>query len=338
MNLHTYLKKFKKLNVNHAEKNKKGSVAPHKPILLLSVIKLIEDGVIRSPRIYLTPELISTFKNYWEQLANSKYHREIALPFFYLKSDDFWKLVPKLGQQEALMTAKGIKTIGQLNARVSHAEIDEPLFQLLQGADERGELRQVLLDTYLDYNKSNFSEAINYYQYIQAIEDIMVQEDFEAYYTRLQQIRTRVKQGSPAREQAEEEEFIRSAQFPSVILRLYNYACCVSRLQVTMSARVKRKVSMVEGCHIEPFHVNGNNSVNNGISFTYTIHKAFDKGLIAISDDYKVIVNKNFQEDTSSPYNLSQFDNQPILLPNNPQYYPSRTALKEHRSKFGFWG
>ncbi|EAY30986.1 HNH endonuclease [Microscilla marina] len=322
--------------MNHAEKNKKGSVAPHKPILLLSMIRLIEDRVITSQRIYLTPELLSTFKEYWELLANPKYHREISLPFFYLKSDGFWKLIPNLGHEEFFASKKTIKTFHQLTTKVAYAELDEALFQFLQNKQHRQDFCQILLDTYLAYSKNKFTEQLNYKQYIQEVGKNIVEEDFETYYTRLNQVKTRLKAGSKAREQVDEEEFIRTAKFSEFILEIYNYSCCVSQLNIQVNPKVKRKISMVEGCHIEPFHIHGNNSVNNGIPLTYTIHKAFDKGLIAIDDQYRVIVGNNFKENKTSPYHLHQFHKQEILLPQNPKYYPSLKALHAHRVKFGF--
>lgn len=37
--------------------------APHKPILLLSIIDAIERGFIRNKRIYITAELMALFKS-----------------------------------------------------------------------------------------------------------------------------------------------------------------------------------------------------------------------------------------------------------------------------------
>jgi putative restriction endonuclease len=55
-----YSKLFTRLRVDRAH-----GVAPHKPILVLSVIELIAHSKIKQNQIYLTPELISTFLKYW---------------------------------------------------------------------------------------------------------------------------------------------------------------------------------------------------------------------------------------------------------------------------------
>jgi len=51
-----YSRLFTKLRVDRAH-----GVAPHKPILVLSVIELIAQDKIKQNRIFLSPELISTF-------------------------------------------------------------------------------------------------------------------------------------------------------------------------------------------------------------------------------------------------------------------------------------
>jgi putative restriction endonuclease len=53
-----YAKKFAKLNVNRHQEQ---GAAPHKPVLLISVIELIEQGKIWLHQVPLSPELISTF-------------------------------------------------------------------------------------------------------------------------------------------------------------------------------------------------------------------------------------------------------------------------------------
>jgi putative restriction endonuclease len=44
------------------------------------------------------------------------------------------------------------------------------------------------------------------------------------------------------------------------------------------------------------------------------MHRAFDLGLIAIDDDYRVMVSNNFMENFSH-YSIKQYDRKEILLP-----------------------
>ena len=57
--LQSYIKQFKSLKRGYSKGLGK---APHKPILLISIIQLIRKKEITSNRIYITPELIFSFK------------------------------------------------------------------------------------------------------------------------------------------------------------------------------------------------------------------------------------------------------------------------------------
>ena len=91
-NIHFYSKAFSRLRVNRSK-----GLAPHKPILLLSVIGLIGQGKIKQNQIPLSPELIASFLEYWSQLETEAYRPDIALPFFHMKSEGFWHLRAKPG-------------------------------------------------------------------------------------------------------------------------------------------------------------------------------------------------------------------------------------------------
>jgi putative restriction endonuclease len=44
-------------------------IAPHKPILLLAVLKAFDEGLIIENRIEPSPELINLFNGYWATLT-----------------------------------------------------------------------------------------------------------------------------------------------------------------------------------------------------------------------------------------------------------------------------
>jgi len=77
-----YAKKFANLRVD-----KTRGAAPHKPILLLTVLDLFEKGLITRNEIYLSPELTANFLKFWHCFVDSDHHSNIALPFFHLTGD-----------------------------------------------------------------------------------------------------------------------------------------------------------------------------------------------------------------------------------------------------------
>ena len=63
--------------------------APHKPILLLSVMELIAKEEITTNRIFITGELILAFKNNWKKLVDTAHIANFSLPFFPFKVRTF---------------------------------------------------------------------------------------------------------------------------------------------------------------------------------------------------------------------------------------------------------
>ena len=108
--------------------NKTLGKAPHKPVLLLSIIQLIHKGEIQSNRIYITGELIIAFRSNWNKLVTTNHIPNFSLPFFHLSSEPFWRLVYINGLFDK---NEKISSLGKLKNRIAFAEIDKDLFELL---------------------------------------------------------------------------------------------------------------------------------------------------------------------------------------------------------------
>jgi hypothetical protein len=73
---------------------------PHKPALLLSIIDLLDRGVITRNEVPLSDELVATFKRYFAVVRKHNDQPTIQNPFFHLCGDKFWRLVPATGERE----------------------------------------------------------------------------------------------------------------------------------------------------------------------------------------------------------------------------------------------
>ena len=73
---------------------------PHKPALLLSIIDLLDHGVITGNEVLLSDELVATFKRYFAVVHRENDQPTIQNPFFHLCGDKFWQLVPATGERE----------------------------------------------------------------------------------------------------------------------------------------------------------------------------------------------------------------------------------------------
>ena len=149
---YTYL--FEHLTVNKM----RGQVAPHKPILLLAIMDLVECEMIMLPRIELREALIAAFKWNWVRLVQKDIHFNpvIGTPFYHMSGEPFWKLVPKDPSY-----APNTSNITTLREHYEYAEIDSELFVLMLDADARQRLRKVLIETYLTNHNSTANENLS---------------------------------------------------------------------------------------------------------------------------------------------------------------------------------
>ncbi|EKV02179.1 hypothetical protein Lepto7375DRAFT_4399 [Leptolyngbya sp. PCC 7375] len=135
-----YGKKFQKIRVDRAH-----GVAPHKPILLLSVIEHIQKHRIQENKIFLQPQLIQTFLKYWVYLGSNTHNPDISKPFFFMKSGKFWHLWPNRQFESVLSSKVRLKTFAEVKRVIKYAYLDEDLFELLQQPVPRENLLRVLV-------------------------------------------------------------------------------------------------------------------------------------------------------------------------------------------------
>lgn len=139
MSLLDYASKFSSLRMNVRRRRSAGNggngggdgKSPHKVVLLLSVIELIESGEIAENRIDFDQKLRDTFTKHFNQLATEDDRNNPHLPFFHLRSSGFWHHQIKPGRREAysaLTTASGPSAI---NDNIVYAYLDDELFELL---------------------------------------------------------------------------------------------------------------------------------------------------------------------------------------------------------------
>ena len=130
-----------------------GQRAPHKAIMLLSVIDLIETGVITSNRIFYSRELDSQFRHNWIRYVAylDGHSARSSTPFFHLSYEPFWSLVlnPDCGRTEKdLADARIYMNPDKMNEAIEFAEIDQDLFEILQDSVVRARLRVLLISCY----------------------------------------------------------------------------------------------------------------------------------------------------------------------------------------------
>lgn len=319
--LQTYISKITNLRRDRAH----GSPALHQPLLLLTVIELIEHGYILDNKIFLTPELQQTFKKYCLAVKNDPLN--IAMPFFHLKNskpddDPFWHLQPNVGAEAELRNRGKVNSMSWLHKVVAYACLDAPLFLLLTEPQDRECIRQVLIDAYLSEVKpeiTNFIEA----------QQKMREQEIEVYSeSLLENTKHPFSLYNPDKKMVsiQREMPVRSAGFRQAIMQIYEYTCAVCRLRMCIDGK-----SITDAAHILPFHQFHNDDVRNGISLCKSHHWAFDAGLISLNDDYQIIISRAIPHQESTESVLSVFSHKPIFRPKHVQQYPAKEALVWHR-------
>ena len=301
---------------SHLRRNNENGGAPHKPILLLSVLRLYQSGDLRASDIEPSPLLYHTFKYLWTKLVSdsSSFNPTFYYPFFHLRSEPFWRLVP----QPSKHIPAGVTSIAQLNNFVAFASIDRELSALVLNPVCNTILEKTLVEQYFDVPYLSYTKIA-----VPSIESVLDKSTTIPCERKV----------SVVAKELEEDSYMRGQAFKVVIPQIYDHTCAISRLRLNS---FEKSISMVDACHIIPFSESHDDSVGNGIALCPNLHRAFDRGLISISDDYTVLVSSSFAEDSSSVFALSQFEGQPIKLPYNESFYPNRDCLAAHRARWGF--
>ena len=125
-----------------------GKQAPHKAILLLSVMELIETGVIKSRRFELSDRLENTFERIWKRYIGTSliFQPKVATPFWHMQNEPFYQLSMTNGQDTTGMKANySVKWLREN----TYATIDKDLYELMKDENARAQLRVNLVSAYL---------------------------------------------------------------------------------------------------------------------------------------------------------------------------------------------
>jgi len=290
-------------------------IAPHKPVLLLSLTELVEKGWIADNRFYITPELVGTFLENWRLLVTTPHSANFTQPFYYLQSDrvgggPFWMLIPQPGCQ----INAHIKSVHTLKALLAYGTMKVDLFELLLRASDRVVLQQFLLDKYFSDTKAIFLKHKQMGDgFLHQVENYVLNEP-EAKLKKIS-IHT------------EEEVFVRSGMFKKYIPQVYNDTCAFTGLRLTSPF----SRNFIDACHIVPFSVSHDDKVDNGIALCPNMHRAFDRGLLSIGAYLEILVSPHMLENAEHSYSLAKLKSKKVLLPHNRTYWPKPENLEWHR-------
>lgn len=275
-----------------------GDPAPHKPLLLLALMDLIQAGRVTLPTIPLSAELTYQFLTYWRIVAHRrKAAPDIRMPFHHLSGDQIWEALD--GQLQPSADRKLTRFI-RLPASVSTL-VQDPTF--------RDQARQVLVANYFrPAEQVALAAALGIPEGdLGSAASALISSDREVA----------LKRG-------------RDVRFRLVVVTAYRYTCALTRHRLTTITRG----SLIDAAHIHQFAASRNNDPRNGLALSKNSHWMFDQGLWTITDDLTILVAASqFTEDCPGGTPLAKYMGQRLLLPDDERLWPDPTFAAWHRSK-----
>lgn len=116
--------------------------------------------------------------------------------------------------------------------------------------------------------------------------------------------------------------------FRQMILKTYKSQCAISGIDLP---------ELLVAGHIVPWAEDEHQRMNpeNGLCLSYLYDRAYEKGLICIDTDYKMLISKRLKQDTAKGFYqefFGRFEHKPIQVPNS--YQPKREFLEVRLNRF----
>lgn len=121
---------------------------------------------------------------------------------------------------------------------------------------------------------------------------------------------------------------VRDAAFRLEVCRAYEDTCAVTGLRIINGGGRAE----VQAAHIKPVAAGGPDVVQNGIALSATVHWLFDRHLISIDENHRLLVAHN--RVPGELRNLFRPERQGLHLPSDPRLRPHPAFLAHHREAF----
>lgn len=125
---------------------------------------------------------------------------------------------------------------------------------------------------------------------------------------------------------------IRDANFRLAVCEAYDNTCAVTRLRLVNGGGKAE----VQAAHIWPVGEGGPDVVQNGLALSATVHWLFDRHLISLTDDYRLLVAHN--RVPSELTGLFVGHGERIHLPTDSSLRPYQPYVARHRERFASMG
>ena len=265
---------------------------PHKPLLLLAVFDLIDEGKATPEHIPWCQELRDRFTARFLLVRRHNDNNTPDNPFLYLRKDGFWQAWIKDGSNQSPLSATpSVQNIGQVFARFTGG------FQHLAAIPAHRQLmREALIARYFPQLSSSAHS-------------------------------TPVIQNPTSRVAEDALEYGRSPAFRRKILTIYDHQCAACGLRIKLPAG--NDVSFIDAAHLIPFAESRNDHPTNGLALCKNHHWAMDRNLIAPCPDHHWRVSKILDPRRSNgEKELIELSGKSLLLPQDEAFHPDAEGLR----------
>jgi putative restriction endonuclease len=119
----------------------------------------------------------------------------------------------------------------------------------------------------------------------------------------------------------------RERAFRRQVLAAYDGTCAISGL----SLRNGGGWMEVEAAHIMPVEEGGPDDVRNGLALSATLHRMFDRGLVAVAEDLSILVSENKVPREARERLINPTGR--LRVPGDPRLAPHPAFLAHHRER-----
>jgi len=268
---------------------------PHKPLLLLAALDLIDEGKATPDRIPWCQDLRDRFSARYLLVRKHNDQNTPENPFFYLQTQGFWEAWIEDGSQRIPLQATPL--VGQMG-RV-FARFTTGIEHLAALPETRAALRDALLSRYFP----------------------MLAE--------LPQTTTAAQSTPVAAEDADDErtEYGRSPAFRRLILEIYDHQCAACGLRIRLPSA--RDVSFIDAAHLLPWDRFHNDHPTNGLALCKNHHWAMDRDILAPGPDHHWHISRLIDPRRSTgEKDLAELAGKSLLLPKDPAFHPDEEGLR----------
>jgi putative restriction endonuclease len=303
MNSSSWLGRLGNLNVSRSQSR---GPAPHKPLMLLTVIDLLEAGEIGLEGLVVYDvRIVARFRDYWDLVLDRQRNSpDIPMPFHALggESDRVW----------TRHTRDGAPSHAKATTRL--CQLDPELRLLLEAPGFRRAARRTLVSIYFTPR-----------------EQVMLCARLKLPLPDTREIESLRRDADTFKASQRKG---RDSRFKSEVLGGYHYTCALTgyRLDTETSC-------LVQAAHIHQHARSGNDDPRNGLALTPDAHWMFDAGLWTAEpkgDQFLIRVAKGrFQEDSVDGRTLLGREGKVLVFDSRARLRPGVEFLGWHvRERF----